>query len=62
MHAYICVCVHTCVYVHFAINPPPPPPPSIELASPALTPSVEMLPTLMHKYKYLIFRTVIHYL
>ena len=40
VHAHMCMCMHMCVYVHFAI-----PSPILKLASLALHPHIEKLPT-----------------
>ena len=42
VHAYMCMCMHMCVYVLFAI-----PSPILKLASLALHPHIEKLPTPM---------------
>ena len=52
IHACIHVCVCVCAYMRLCTFCNNPPSPSIELASLALAPSIEKLPTLMHKYKY----------
>ena len=45
MRSYMCVCVHACVYVHFAIHPPPQ---VLMLASLGMPPhNIEKLPTHM---------------